>query len=74
MFCQPVILQFLIAAISFVNDCKELKLEKNCINWPVLLIFEPNWFINPFAPGNFAKKRILKLVEQFSGHCRAIKS
>ena len=30
--------------------------------------------INPFAPGDFAKKRILKLVEWFSGHCRAIKS
>ena len=29
---------------------------------------------NPFAPGDFAKKRILKLVEWFSGHCRAIKS
>ena len=30
--------------------------------------------INPFAPGDFAKKRALKLVEWFSGHCRAIKS
>ena len=30
--------------------------------------------INPFAPGDFAKKRVLKLVEWFSGHCRAIKS
>ena len=30
--------------------------------------------INPFAPGDFAEKRILKLVEWFSGHCRAIKS
>ena len=29
---------------------------------------------NPFAPGNFAEKRCLKLVERFSGHCRAIKS
>ena len=28
---------------------------------------------NPFAPGDFAKKRVLKLVK-FSGHCRAIKS
>ena len=26
------------------------------------------------APGDFAEKRILKLVEWFSGHCRAIKS
>ena len=30
--------------------------------------------INPFAPGHFAEKRVLKLVEWFSGHCRAIKS
>ena len=30
--------------------------------------------INPFAPGDFAQKRVLKLVEWFSGHCRAIKS
>ena len=28
---------------------------------------------NPFVPGDFAKKRVLKLVK-FSGHCRAIKS
>ena len=33
-----------------------------------------NLLINPFAPGNFAEKRVLKLVEQFSGHCCAIKS
>ena len=29
---------------------------------------------NPFAPGDFAEKGVLKLVEWFSGHCRAIKS
>ena len=29
---------------------------------------------NPFAPGDFAQKRVLKLVEWFSGHCRTIKS
>ena len=29
-------------------------------------------FFNPFAPGDFAEKRILKLVEWFSGHCRAV--
>ena len=29
---------------------------------------------NPFAPGDFAEKHVLKLVEWFSGHCRAIKS
>ena len=31
-------------------------------------------YFNPFAPGDFAEKRVLKLVEWFSGHCRAIKS
>ena len=30
--------------------------------------------VNPFAHGDFAEKRVLKLVEWFSGHCRAIKS
>ena len=30
--------------------------------------------LNPFAPGDFAEKRVLKLGEWFSGHCRAIKS
>ena len=30
--------------------------------------------LNPFAPGDFAEKRVLKLVEWFSGHSRAIKS
>ena len=33
-----------------------------------------NSLVNPFAPGDFAGKRVLKLVEWFSGHCRAIKS
>ena len=36
--------------------------------------FQANFkLFNPFAPGDFAKKRVLKLVEWFSGHCRAIK-
>ena len=30
--------------------------------------------LNPFAPGDFSEKRVLTLVELFSGHCRAIKS
>ena len=30
--------------------------------------------LNPFAPGDFAEKRVLKLVEWFSGHCRAIRA
>ena len=31
-------------------------------------------YFNPFAPGDFAEKRVLKLVEWFSCHCHAIKS
>ena len=30
--------------------------------------------LNSFTPREFAEKRVLKLVERFSGHCRAIKS
>ena len=30
--------------------------------------------MNPFAPGDFAEKRVLKLVERFSGHFGAVKS
>ena len=44
-----------------------------------MLIYHNNFkteeiIFNPFAPGDFAEKRFLKLVEWFSGHCRAIKS
>ena len=28
--------------------------------------------VNPFAPGDFAEKHLLKLAEWFSGHCRAV--
>ena len=38
------------------------------------IVIARNIYINPFAPGDFAEKRVLKLVEWFSGHCRAIKS
>ena len=30
--------------------------------------------VNPFAPGDFAKKCVLTVLEWFSGHCPAIKS
>ena len=42
--------------------------HKNVHTIHFLLVF------NPFAPGDFAEKHVLKLVEWFSGHCRAIKS
>ena len=45
------------------------------IGYPLLILHEEvDYFFNPFAPGDFAEKRDLKLVEWFSGHCRAIKS
>ena len=30
--------------------------------------------LNPFASGDFAEKRVLKVLEWFSGHCPAIKN
>ena len=30
--------------------------------------------LNPFAPDDFAEKHVLKLVEQFCGHRRAVMS
>ena len=53
----------------------EIKVVAGFVNYKVcyhtctgeVLIF------NPFAPGDFAEKRVLRLVEWFSGHCRAIK-
>ena len=52
------------------------------LNSQMWLFFAEKWvflkklstLLNPFAPGEFAEKRVLKLVERFSGHCRAIKS
>ena len=38
-----------------------------------LIAYDGDW-LNPFAPGDFAEKRVLKLVEHFSGHCRAVES
>ena len=45
-------------------------------DWPDVSYFQAIFGkerVNPFAPGDFAEKRVLKLVEWFSGHCRAIK-
>ena len=42
--------------------------------WHFNLPAQKRGIINPFAPGDFAEKRVLKLVEWFSGDCRAIKS
>ena len=45
-FCHPATLQFLIAAIFFVVDCKAgAGTCTKCLNYPALTIFEPNWYI-----------------------------
>ena len=55
-----------------------MNLVLNSLTWTHCLVYLDDiiWAItfNPFAPGNFANKRVLKLVEQFSSHCLAIKS
>ena len=51
------------------------------LNRQIWLFYAEKWIflkklgtlLNPFASGDFAEKRILKLVERFSGHCHAIK-
>ena len=45
-----------------------------CITSHLSLREWSNFLINPFTPGDFAKKRVFKLVKWFSGHCHAIKS
>ena len=40
--CHPAIFQFLIAAIFFVTDGKELKLAQTAEINQLFLIFEPN--------------------------------
>ena len=68
--------------IKLTRDLKTILVyELNCICFLLLTAFRSHgrtrtWilWLNPFAPGDFAEKRVLKLVEWFSGHCRAIKS
>ena len=50
----------------------QLLLAYHEIVWTSMLSYRD--FLNPFTPGNFAEKDILKLVKPFSGHCLAIKS
>ena len=55
-----------------MNDGLDVVLYVNSLD----IFAESTFFleVNPFAPGDFAEKRVLKLVEWFSGHCCAIKS
>ena len=49
------------------------------LNGQIWLFYAVKWIflkklgtlLNPFAPGNFTEKRVLKLVERFSGQGRA---
>ena len=57
------------------NNRKEVKQSGKSMNIHVCTLYTMFiLIINPFAPGDFAEKRVLKLVEWFSGHCHAIKS
>ena len=54
-------------------------LALNSLTWAHCLVYLDDIIIwaltfNPFAARNFAEKRVLKLLEQFSSHCLAIKS
>ena len=56
-----------------------MNLALHSLTWTHCLVYLDDIIIwaltfKPFAPGNFADKRILKLVEWFSSHCLAIKS
>ena len=62
---------------SEINSIVIQRNFKSCVlKYIYCIIFFSNLMhiFNPFAPGDFAEKRVLKLVEWFSGHCRAIKS
>ena len=59
----------LSSSFGYVLLCK---LTNNGLPFKRFLKFKN--VVNPFAPGDFAEKRVLKLVEWFSGHCHAIKS
>ena len=60
--------------ISLNNwEFEKLKLEECTERWNTMERCTMVLF-DPFAPGDFAEKCVLKLVKWFSGHCHAIKS
>ena len=60
---------------SFKPVRATMRMQGHYVRCPMIYFnFYIKTLINPFAPGDFAEKRVLKLVEWFSGHCRAIKS
>ena len=63
--------------MAHVEELRLIHADINLVSQPESLSFFL-WTLyffnfNPFAAENFAKKLVLKLVEQFSGHCHAIK-
>ena len=64
----------LLPRLLYLRNLMFFKIIKiNKIMLPLLQNLTDNWrTINLFAPGDFAEKRILKLVKWFSGHCCAI--
>ena len=79
-WCDNIIIQAVSSAFNCISHITESDINKpdGTVITPVLCQEQPKTlfigYINPFAPGDFAEKCVLKLVEWFSGHCRAIKS
>ena len=67
-------LKFSILILKFIRTCSAWQGQELLIQKITPVSINKILDINPFAPGDFAEKRVLKLVEWFSGHCRAIKS
>ena len=59
---------FPFALFPFIITADPLQLREDF----VVMYFQ--YIFNPFAPGDFAEKCLLKLVKWFSDHCRAVKS
>ena len=62
-----------IVLCRFFHPILHLMARFGCFILKVDFLKKLGTLLNPFAPGNFAEKSGLKLVERFSGHCRAIK-
>lgn len=59
---------FPLRLFPFIITADPLELREDF----VVMYFQ--FIFNPFAFGDFAEKCLLKLVEWFSDHCRAVKS
>ena len=89
-FFSSVLDWILLILVWFERSLHSAHISGQSYPWPLKLmmsqVVEGTWipmgsyrwlrgeWVDPFTPGDFAEKRVLKLVEWFSGHCRAIKS